>query len=101
MAYPFLIGIGDSASPGYAAFNSSRHQLSRVARVAYAREHGGYTIGWTGFSGGRLARMCHLSIHIPSTTDEHGPIEGLFSHLAHTISGYLAMKRGLKLTQVD
>ena len=32
MAYPFLMGIGDSASPGYAAFNSSRHQLSGIAR---------------------------------------------------------------------
>ena len=31
MAYPFLMGIGDSASPGYAAFNSSRHQLSGIA----------------------------------------------------------------------
>ena len=26
-----LTGIGDSASPGYAAFNSSRHQLSGIA----------------------------------------------------------------------
>ena len=25
------MGIGDSASPGYAAFNSSRHQLSGIA----------------------------------------------------------------------
>ena len=32
MAYPFLMGIGDSVSPGYAAFNSSRHQLSGIAR---------------------------------------------------------------------
>ena len=31
MAYPFLMGIGDSVSPGYAAFNSSRHQLSGIA----------------------------------------------------------------------
>ena len=35
MAYPFLMGIGDSVSPGYAAFNSSRHQLSGIARLAY------------------------------------------------------------------
>ena len=33
MAYPFLMGIGDSASPGYAAFNSSRHQLSGIALI--------------------------------------------------------------------
>ena len=31
MAYRFLMGIGDSVSPGYAAFNSSRHQLSGIA----------------------------------------------------------------------
>ena len=37
MAYPFLMGIGDSASPGYAAFNSSRHQLSGIARKGRAR----------------------------------------------------------------
>ena len=37
MAYPFLMGIGDSVSPGYAAFNSSRHQLSGIARESAER----------------------------------------------------------------
>ena len=36
MAYPFLMGIGDSVSPGYAAFNSSRHQLSGIAQQEVA-----------------------------------------------------------------
>ena len=57
----FAISVGDNSE-------------NVLRGVAYAREHGGYTIGWTGFSGGRLARMCYLSIHIPSTTDEYGPI---------------------------
>ena len=41
------MGIGDSASPGYAAFNSSRHQLSGIARVSeqsyyrWRKEYGG------------------------------------------------------------
>ena len=35
MAYPFLMEIGDSASPGYAAFNSSRHQLSGIAHECH------------------------------------------------------------------
>ena len=32
------MGIGDSASPGYAAFNSSRHQLSGIAPGCYTFE---------------------------------------------------------------
>ena len=39
MAYPFLMGIGDSASPGYAAFNSARHQLSGIALDHEAVRH--------------------------------------------------------------
>ena len=31
------MGIGDSVSPGYAAFNSSRHQLSGIAPFAVHR----------------------------------------------------------------
>ena len=43
MAYPFLMGIGDSVSPGYAAFNSSRHQLSGIARrrIEHMEENAG------------------------------------------------------------
>ncbi|NPA65087.1 MAG: SIS domain-containing protein [Epsilonproteobacteria bacterium] len=31
--------------------------------IEYANEHGGVTIGWTGFSGGKLKEMAHYSIN--------------------------------------
>jgi len=65
--------------------------------VQYAKEYGGYTIGWTGFDGGRLKEICDLCIHIPTTKDEYGPVEDIFSILGHIISSYLTMKRGRNL----
>jgi D-sedoheptulose 7-phosphate isomerase len=65
-----------------------------IRGVNYAKENGGYTIGWTGFEGGRLKKACDLCIHVPTTPDEYGPVEDIFTIIGHIISGYLTMKRG-------
>ena len=68
-----------------------------VRAVKYARGVGAGTIGWTGFDGGALADLCELSFHVPTTPDEYGPVEDLFSILEHILMTYLAMKRGKTL----
>lgn len=79
------------------AMSVSGNSENIIRGVEYANQHSGYTIGWTGFEGGRLAEICDLCIHIPTTRDEYGPVEDMFSILAHIISGYLTMKRGRNL----
>jgi D-sedoheptulose 7-phosphate isomerase len=79
------------------AMSVSGNSENVVRGVQYANEHGGYTMGWCGFSGGRLAKLANVTLHIPSTADEYGPVEAIFDHVSHIISGYLTMKRGRKL----
>jgi len=76
------------------AMSVSGNSENVMRGVNYAKENGGYTIGLTGFEGGRLKDECDLSIHVPTTFDEYGPVEDVFSILGHIISGYLTMKRG-------
>ena len=69
-----------------------------VRAAEYANAKGGYTVGCTGFEGGKLKDLCELSIHTSSTLDEYGPIEDMFSIIMHIVTGYLTMKRGRKLS---
>ena len=79
------------------ALSVSGNSENIIRAVDWANENGGLTIGWSGFGGGRLAERAKVSIHIPSTRDEYGPVEDLFSNLGHVVTGYLKMKRGGRL----
>ena len=79
------------------AMSVSGNSDNVVRGVQYANDNGGYTIGWCGFDGGRLAEMCNVVVHVPTTPDEYGPVESIFAHIAHIVSGYISMKRGRKL----
>ena len=65
--------------------------------IAYANEHGGRTCAITGFDGGKLLGAAKLSIHIPSSCDEYGPIEDAFSVVMHAVTAYISMSRGRML----
>lgn len=78
------------------AMSVSGNSPNIIKAVEYANSHGGETIGWTGFDGGRLREIC-FCIHTPSTKDEYGPVEDMFSILVHLISNYLHLKCGGKL----
>lgn len=69
-----------------------------VRAAEYANAHGATTLACTGFSGGKLKEICQFSIHTPSTLDEYGPVEDVFSIVMHIVTGYLTMKRGKKLS---
>jgi D-sedoheptulose 7-phosphate isomerase len=76
------------------AMSVSGNSENIVRGIKYANQEGGYTIGWTGFDGGRLTKLCELCLCVPTTLDEYGPVEDIFSILVHIITGYLTMKRG-------
>ncbi len=79
------------------ALSVSGNSQNLVAAVEWANAHGGRTMAWTGFDGGKLGRVAQISLHMPTTADEYGPVEDMFSILEHIVMTYLAMKRGRKL----
>lgn len=79
------------------AMSVSGNSQNILNGVEQARRIGGSTIGWCGFGGGKLADLCDLVVHIPTTPDEYGPVEDFFSLFEHIVTGYLAQQRGRQL----
>lgn len=79
------------------ALSVSGNSPNILRAVDYANENGGITIGWAGMDGGKLLERCKIGIVIPSTRDEYGPVEDIFSNIGHIITGYVTMKRGRRL----
>jgi D-sedoheptulose 7-phosphate isomerase len=87
------IGAGDVL----VALSVSGNSENIVRAIEHAKQEGVVTTGWTGFDGGRVSSLCDVSLTIPTTNDEYGPVEAIFSHVAHLIAGYLTMQRGGRL----
>ncbi len=79
------------------AMSVSGNSPNLVQAIEWANAHGGRTVAWTGFDGGRLAGLAHRVVHMPTTPDEYGPVEDIFSILEHIVMTYIAMKRGRRL----
>ena len=76
------------------AFSVSGNSPNILEGVAFARELGCAVVGFTGFDGGRLGALSDVHVNFPSTSDEYGPVEDMFSVVGHAISGLVAMRRG-------
>ena len=63
--------------------SSSGNSTNVLRAIAYAREHGGRTIGFSGFSGGRLAELAEISYVVPA--DDVQQIEDMHMILVHMI----------------
>lgn len=79
------------------AMSVSGNSENVIRAMQYARANGARTIGVCGFDGGRLKGLCDVTLHIPTTPDEYGPVEDIFGVVDHLITGYLTMKRGKRL----
>ncbi len=95
----FAIQLKANMRPGdvVMAMSVSGGSPNLVRGMEYANENGAHTIACTGMEGGRLKGAAELTIHTPSTADEYGPVEDMFSVFMHIITGYLTMKRGRPL----
>ncbi|MDP7640032.1 MAG: SIS domain-containing protein [Candidatus Hydrogenedentes bacterium] len=95
----FAIQLKAAMRPGdlVMAMSVSGNSPNLVRGMEYANENGAHTIVCTGMEGGRLKGAAELTIHTPSSTDEYGPVEDMFSVFMHIITGYLTMKRGRPL----
>lgn len=65
------------------AISASGNSKNVVNAVEEARKYGAFTIGFTGFSGGRLGQIVDLHIHVESDIIEH--VEDIHLMLEHMI----------------
>lgn len=79
------------------AMSVSGNSPNIVRGVEYANNNEATTIGWTGFDGGKLGKLCDVHVNIPTALDEYGPAEDMFSILNHMVATYLTQKRGRNL----
>lgn len=70
------------------AISASGNSASIIKAVDYARQLGGITIGFVGFDGGRLGKICDYTLHINTGLGEYGPVEDIHLILGHMISSY-------------
>ena len=70
---------------------SASGNSENVVRAAqYANEQGGESIGWVGFSGGKLKEVSTIVLHLENEKGDYGPIEDMHMILDHMIVNYLA-----------
>ena len=70
---------------------SASGKTENVIRAAqYANDHGGTSIGFIGFSGGKLKEICTFSLFTPNPKGDYGPIEDLHMIYDHLIVNYLS-----------
>lgn len=71
------------------AISASGNSPNVVRAVDYANEHGGETIAFVGFDGGKLKQRCKYVVHAASEAGEYGPVEDVHMILDHLITAYL------------
>jgi len=92
----FTIQLKANMRPGDVVLlmSVSGNSPNLVSAAKYANENGATTIACTGMEGGALKELAHHCIHTPSTKDEYGPIEDIFSIIMHIVQSYISMNRG-------
>jgi len=75
------------------AFSVSGDSENVLRAIEYANKVGATTIGFTGFSGGRLRGLVDISLHAPTPLNEFGPVEDLFQIVDHLVTSYLILMR--------
>ena len=71
------------------AISASGNSANLVKALEYAGANGARTVALTGFTGGRLADIAGLQIHIPTEVGEYGPAEDGHMILDHLVGSYL------------
>jgi D-sedoheptulose 7-phosphate isomerase len=82
----FVEQLIDNIEQGDAAIgiSASGNSPNVLAAIAYAREYGATTVGFTGFGGGKLKGMADVSINLSSR--DYGQVEDMHLALEHIIT---------------
>jgi D-sedoheptulose 7-phosphate isomerase len=71
------------------AISASGNSPNIIQAVELADQMGATTIGFTGFSGGKLSELADLVVHIPTEHGAYGHVEDAHMTLDHMITGAL------------
>ena len=71
------------------AISASGNSPNVVRAIEYANANGAFTVGVTGFDGGKLRDISRIGVHIPTTKGDYGHVEDVHMILNHLISAYL------------
>jgi len=71
------------------AISASGNSPNIIKALEYAKTKNAYTVGLSGFDGGKLKQMADLCLHVPSEKGEYGPVEDLHMIFDHIIGSYL------------
>ncbi len=69
--------------------SASGNSPNILKAIEYTNQEGGFTVGLTGFEGGKLRKIVKLNIHVPTQKGEYGPVEDVHMMLDHLTSAYL------------
>lgn len=72
------------------AISASGNSLNVLKAVEYAKEMGGKTIAFCGFTGGKLKEISDMPLYTPNKDKDYGPIEDLHLIIAHILVNYLS-----------
>ena len=75
------------------AISSSGNSENVLRAVRYAHEHGGFSVGLSGFTGGQLRSLCTLAIHVETPPGDYEPVEDAHQAVCHMLAS--AVKRRL------
>jgi D-sedoheptulose 7-phosphate isomerase len=76
------------------AISASGNSQNLIAAAAQAHQLGMKVVGITGFTGGRLAEMADLSIHVVTDVGDYGPAEDAHLVVNHMVTELLRQRLG-------
>lgn len=65
------------------AISGSGNSSNVLRATEYAEAHGLFTVGMTGYDGGKLGKMVKLELHVPSF--DMGLVEGVHGMIIHYV----------------
>lgn len=80
---PGDVGIAFSVHGGSGSERAGAWSQNLLKGIQYVKDHGGKTIGFSGFDGGPLAKLADVGIIVPANSTPH--VEGLHCVLFHGI----------------
>lgn len=92
--YQFLLQNPRSYRDLLILLSCSGNSPNIIAAAKAAIEHKVTIIGFTGFDGGELKKLCNYSIHVPS--DNYGVIEDCHQIIMHALAQEIKQQRSTK-----
>lgn len=76
--------------------SASGNSENLIRGAQYVNEHGGTSIAWVGFDGGKLKDACSLSLWNENPKGDYGPIEDLHMFYVHLLVNFLGKDEEFK-----